>query len=88
MDDLFGGLAEWTTTKYDFRAAVHNQSREAASKLSSMHVLQGYGHPEKLSGLVRMPDELIAPPDSMSPMIGFRCVRSGAPRFVTAESKQ
>jgi formylglycine-generating enzyme required for sulfatase activity len=87
IEDLLGGLAEWTTTKYNLRAAVDNQSREAASKLSSMHVLKGYGDPEKLPGLVRMHDELLAPPDSMSPMIGFRCARSGAPRFMRVESK-
>ncbi len=82
MDDLFGGLAEWTTTKYDFPGTVQNQSFETG--LRSMQVLKGYGDPDKLPGLVPTGNAaLLAPPYSNSPMIGFRCVRSGAPRFVT-----
>ena len=82
MDDLFGGLAEWTTTKYDFPGTVSNQRYDA--RLRSMQVLKGYGDPDKLPGLVPTGNAaLLAPPDSNSPMIGFRCVRSGTPRFVT-----
>jgi hypothetical protein len=87
LQGLSRGLAEWTTTKYDFRAAATGRAREGAAKLQTMHILKGYGDPEKLRGLVRMPDALLAPPDSESPMIGFRCVRSGAPRFFTREAK-
>jgi serine/threonine-protein kinase len=83
VDDLVGGLAEWTTTKYAFPG--REQQLNSGSKLRDMHVLKGYGDPAKLPGLMRAPDDasLIAAPDSKSPMIGFRCVRSGNPRFIT-----
>jgi serine/threonine protein kinase len=85
LDDLSGGLAEWTTTKYDFRVSGE---AGAIADLRSMHVLKGYGDPTKFRGLRRMPDgTIIASPDSQSPLIGFRGVRSGAPRFVTPDPK-
>jgi hypothetical protein len=80
FDDLFAGLAEWTTTTYDVRGFGN---RDAIARLRSLHVLKGYGDPDKLHGLIWLGDGyLLAPPDSNSPMIGFRGVRSAKPRFV------
>lgn len=80
MDDLCGGLAEWTTTTYDFTGPGN---RVGIARLRSMQVLHGYGDPDRLPGLLRFIDGyLLAPPDLDSPIIGFRGVRSGAPRFV------
>ena len=77
VEDLFTGLAEWTTTKYDFPGAV--EDRNNVEKLNNMYLLKGYGDPEKLPGLLRfVGGVLLAPPDSHSPLIGFRGVRSGA----------
>jgi hypothetical protein len=84
LDDLFDDLAEWTTTKYNFRGSGQS---EPSSRLQTMHILKGYGDPSKLPGLVRMPDAVLATPDSSSPLIGFRCVRSETPRFVTRGSE-
>ena len=85
MDDLVGGLAEWTPTIYQFPGSGQ---LDALAKMSGLHVLKGYGDPNKLTGLRRSgTGELLAAPDSQTPMIGLRCVRAGAPRFVTAKSK-
>jgi serine/threonine protein kinase len=81
MDDLFGGLAEWSTTKY---ANSTEGDPYIAKSLRRMHVLKGYGDPSKLPGLERTPDGyLIASPDTGFRLIGCRGIRSGAPRFVT-----
>jgi hypothetical protein len=81
IKNLFGGLAEWTTTKYDFPGQVRD--RDHIARLNSMYVLKGYGDPGNFSGVLHSAEGLlIAPPDSDSPMIGFRAVRSGRPRFV------
>jgi hypothetical protein len=80
VDDLSGGLAEWTTTKFDFQGGIQNNSE----KLRNMHVLKGFSDAGRFPDLLWWPDGyLLAPPDSRSPHIGFRGVRSGAPRFVT-----
>jgi serine/threonine protein kinase len=80
LDDLYAGAAEWTSTLYDYQKS--GQSSYIAS-LHIMHVLKGYGDSTKLSGIRRTRDgTLIAPPDPRLPYIGFRGVRSGAPRFV------
>jgi hypothetical protein len=84
MDDLFGGLAEWTPTIYQLPGSAQSG---ALATMTGLHVLKGYGDPAKLQGLKRMPDELVAPADTASSMIGFRCVHSGTPRFVRPESK-
>jgi tRNA A-37 threonylcarbamoyl transferase component Bud32 len=81
VDDLFGGLAEWTSTRYDFSTAGGDQVEIA--KLRSWHVLKGNGDPLSLPGLLQSPSGfLIAPTDSNSKLIGFRGVRSGSPRFL------
>jgi hypothetical protein len=79
MDDLSDGLAEWTPTLYQFPGSGQQRKLD---QMTGLHVLKGYGDLRNLRGLVRMPDALLAPADSKSPMIGFRCVRSGAPRFI------
>lgn len=81
IENLFGGLAEWTTTKYEFAG---RGAPAAIASLKNMHILKGYGDPDKLPDLMRTADgALLALPDAQSPNISFRCVRSGAPRFVT-----
>ena len=80
IEDLFGGVAEWTTTKWHARV---KGPAAVAIKIQNSHELAGYGDPDKLPGLTRMPDnKLIAPPEIPSSSIGFRGVRSGTPRFV------
>jgi hypothetical protein len=78
--DLFGGVAEWTTTKYEVRYRIDAKS---ATRLQDSRVLAGYGDPDKLTGLERTPDnKLIASPKVSSAFIGFRGVRTGTPRFI------
>jgi tRNA A-37 threonylcarbamoyl transferase component Bud32 len=78
--DLFGGVAEWTTTKYQLVAAGRT---EFVTPVQDSRVLAGYGDPDKLPGLMRTKDnKLIASTKFYSASIGFRGVRSGAPRFV------
>jgi hypothetical protein len=80
LDDLFDGVAEWTTTKYDFPIHYNPKFRDRSSE---SHVLAGYGDPDKLPSLTRTVDgKVIAPPETKSPFIGYRGVRSGEPRFV------
>jgi serine/threonine protein kinase len=83
LDGLFGGLAEWSATIYQYPGTGR---ASGVTKLSGLHVLKGYGDPGVLPGLLHVTTgELVAPADSTSPMIGFRCVRSAAPRFLTLE---
>lgn len=80
MDDLFGGLPEWTTTNYDF---PWRGEFTAVSTLRSKRILKGFGDPDAFPELLRFADgKLLSYPDTPSPNIGFRGVRSGAPRFV------
>jgi len=80
LEDLAGGLSEWTTSIYRYRG-LHR----GAGTTDNRRILKGYGNPDDFPGLPRMSDgQLVAPfVHEPSPMIGFRCVRSGAPRFVT-----
>jgi hypothetical protein len=80
IDDLFNSVAEWTTSKYDYHG--HGQ-RPATSTLRSMHIVRGVADGASLPDMQWTADGcLIAPSDLTSPSIGFRGVRSGAPRFV------
>jgi tRNA A-37 threonylcarbamoyl transferase component Bud32 len=77
---LLSGLPAWTTSKYEF---VGLGSSAALNALREMYVLKGNGEPGELSGLMRLPDgTLVASPDIELPIIGFRGVRSAAPRFL------
>jgi serine/threonine-protein kinase len=79
VEGLLNGLAEWTTTKYDFSGS----GAHALASLRYMSVLKGYGEMIALPEMLRSPDgELLSPSDFASPRIGWRGVRSGAPRFV------
>ncbi len=78
VQDLFGGAPEWTTSKYV------DSRKHALKELSDHLVLKGYGDIDRFPELLRSADgQLLGSPQEPSPMIGFRCVRSGAPRFVT-----
>jgi hypothetical protein len=78
--DLFDDVAEWTTTKYQLVAAGRT---EFVTPVQDSHLLAGYGDPGKLPGLMRTKDnKLIASTKLYSASIGYRGVRSGAPRFV------
>ena len=80
LGDLLGGLAEWTTTKYRYGGTGNTNT---LLEMQNMQVLKGYGDPTELPGIHRSIDgTLIALPDTVSPFIGFRGVRSGTPRFV------
>jgi hypothetical protein len=80
IDGLFNGIAEWTTTRYDFSGAG---SRKPLERLRNMIVLKGYGEIAVLAGMIQTPDgKLLGPSDAPTPNIGWRGVRSGAPRFV------
>jgi eukaryotic-like serine/threonine-protein kinase len=81
LENIFGGLAEWTMTMYDFSIAGGDQVEIA--NLRSANVLKGYGNPSELPDLLQLPDgALVAPPDSNSARIGFRGVRSAIPRLL------
>jgi serine/threonine-protein kinase len=78
--DLFGGAAEWTTTKYQLIAAGR---AEFVTPVTDYRMLAGYGDPDELPSLTQIEDnKLIASTKLYSASIGFRGVRSGAPRFV------
>jgi serine/threonine-protein kinase len=80
ITDLETGVAEWTTTVYDFEASG---PLDVIARLRGKRILKGYGDPDQLPGLMRMLDgQVVAQSDDKSPNIGFRGVRSGAPRFV------
>ncbi len=80
IEDLFGGVAEWTTSKYFF-SGTHAEN--VVEKLGDRLVLKGYGNPDNFPGLFRSVDgQLLGARQEASPRIGFRGVRSGAPRFV------
>jgi hypothetical protein len=80
VDGLFNGIAEWTTTIYDFTGSG---ARKPLAELRSMCVLKGYGEMAALAGMLHAPDgQLLSPSDIQAPNIGWRGVRSGAPRFI------
>jgi hypothetical protein len=80
IEDLFGGVAEWTTTRYQVVAAGRT---EFVSPVQDNRLLAGYGDPDELPGLARTNDnKLYASTKFYSASIGFRGIRSGAPRFV------
>jgi hypothetical protein len=80
IEDLFAGVAEWTTTRYQVVAAGRT---EFVSPVQDNRLLGGYGDPDELPGLSRTNDnKLYASTKFYSAYIGFRGVRSGAPRFV------
>jgi hypothetical protein len=81
ISDLFGGLAEWTSTQYEFTGLF--PSSVSDSRFSQIQqVLKGYDDPSKLQGIMRSPDGAVfAPPETQSPSIGYRGVHSGTPRF-------
>jgi hypothetical protein len=80
IEGLFNGIAEWTTTIYDFSGSG---APEPLARLRRMSVLKGYGEMGALAGMLQTPDgKLLSPSDSKSPNIGWRGVRSGAPRFI------
>src|SRR5262249_51873700 len=53
IEDLFGGLAEWTTTRYQVVAAGRT---EFVSPVQDNRLLAGYGDPDELPGLTRTDD--------------------------------
>jgi hypothetical protein len=78
--NLAGGVAEWTTTAYEYHGVGNHV---AVAAMLRARVLKGYGDPGQLPDLLQGTDGLlIAPPEQESPSIGYRAVRSGAPRFV------
>ncbi len=78
--DLPAGLPEWTSTGYRSTSLDRGFSTEA---FKNYQILCGNGGTDNRSGVTRMPDgKLVAPTDSRSPLIGYRGVRSGAPRFM------
>jgi serine/threonine-protein kinase len=80
IEDLLDGVAEWTTTRYQLVAAGRT---EFVSPVQDNRLLAGYGDPDQLPGLMRTDDnKLYASTKFYSVSIGFRGVRSGAPRFV------
>ena len=80
IDGLFNDIAEWTTTIYDFSGSG---ARKPLATLRNMRVLKGYGEMAAVAGMLQAPDgQLLSPSDTPSPNIGWRGVRSGAPRFV------
>jgi serine/threonine protein kinase len=79
IEDLFAGVAEWTTSKYVYRGATQNSE----DVFRDHFVVRGYGNADDFPGLIQTADgQLIAPRYTSPPLIGFRGVRSGAPRFV------
>jgi hypothetical protein len=77
---LSNGRAEWTTTTYDYSGSG---ARGPVARLRSMSVLKGYGDVVVSSGMLQSPDgKWLCPSDIATPSIGWRGVRSGAPRFV------
>jgi len=80
LQDLFSKPVEWTTTRYDYPDDAGTPATSAA--LHSMHILKGGGKPDNFYGLQRSVEgDFLAHPDTSSQEIGFRCVRSGEPRF-------
>jgi serine/threonine-protein kinase len=88
LNDLVAGHAEWTSTKYHFNGVGPPKDLSA---INSMIVLKGHNPTlppdsplvRQNTGLLPMPDgNLLAPPDCQSPLIGYRGVRSGTPRFL------
>jgi hypothetical protein len=78
--DLLGGLAEWTTTIYEYS---NEGSYRAIERLRRMHVLKGHDDSKAMPDLLLSFDGLLlASPDSTSSSIGFRGVRSAKPRFI------
>jgi tRNA A-37 threonylcarbamoyl transferase component Bud32 len=77
---LDGGVAEWTTTKYrSVGDAEFDQSL-----LSDLMLLRGYGVTEDFSDLPRTTlQQLCYPRVHLSPLVGFRGVRSERPRFAS-----
>jgi serine/threonine-protein kinase len=81
IEGLFGGLAEWTTTTSDFSSAG---ARGPVAIRRNLMVLKGYDDTEVYPQTLRTPDgKLLSPSETSSPGIGWRGVRSGAPRFVS-----
>jgi hypothetical protein len=81
IEGLFGGLAEWTTTTSDFSSAG---ARGPIAIRRNLMVLKGYDDTEVYPQTLRTPDgKLLSPSETSSPSIGWRGVRSGAPRFVS-----
>jgi hypothetical protein len=82
MDDLFGGLPEWTTTKY--AQGNDNRIRGPSKELFlERQILKGYGETYKAPAIVQTVDgQLLGSRHDLAPQIGVRGVRSGAPRFL------
>jgi tRNA A-37 threonylcarbamoyl transferase component Bud32 len=80
VDDLLGGAPEWTTSRYVFSG----KEQGSVDRLSDRLILKGYDRADVFPHLLRSADgQLLGSQKEESPLIGFRGVRSGAPRFVT-----
>jgi hypothetical protein len=76
IKDLDGGAAEWTTTQYAPRSNLGNS-------LAGRYVLKGFGNLEPSAEILRISGgQWTADRYTESTKIGYRGVRSGAPRFV------
>jgi hypothetical protein len=79
LEDESTKHAEWTSTKYRYS---HVAKQSQLIHLENMRVLQGYGDFKTIPDCKLMVDgRLIALPETRSPLIGYRGVRSGTPRF-------
>jgi len=79
MDDLFDDFPEFSTTVKTIDSMGGNRVRN----FRDMHVLKGFKHLTTFSELYPWPDgTVLVGPDSKSPKVSIRGVRSGTPRFV------
>ena len=83
LRNLFGGLPEWTTTRY-FVELTTGQGRQPV--FQGAQILKGYNVAENYLDVIRTPHgQLVAPADQPPRSIGIRGVRSAKPRFLTRE---
>ena len=79
MQDLFDDFPELSTTV----KVIESKAGNGVQKFRDMHVLKGFKTLNTLSELTPWIDEsVLAGPDSKSPKVSFRGVRSATPRFV------
>ena len=80
LEGLFNNVAEWSTTRYKFPG----KGDPGSIAQTRLVILKGFEHLAPAPDLTQSLDgEWLASPSSESPQIGWRYVRSGAPRFVT-----
>jgi eukaryotic-like serine/threonine-protein kinase len=80
MDDLFDDFPEFSTTVKTIESKAGNSIQ---NHFRDMHVLKGFKDLSSISGLYPWVDgTVLVGPDSKSPKVSIRGVRSATPRFV------